>query len=328
MGEEERLFSVRPVLVISRCLGFEACRWNGETIRNEFIELLTRHVECITVCPEVEIGLGVPRNPIRVELEKGERRLVQPATGRDITGEMLSFCDSFLGSLREVDGFLLKSRSPSCGIADAKIFPYGKNDAAAMDKGPGFFGGEVLRKFPLLPAETEDKLEKIRLREHFLVRVFTHARFRTAAKKGTRGALIDFHTRHKFLLMSYNQSELKALGKLVADPGRKKAEELFAAYRGHLLKALTKPPRYTSNINVLLHSLGYFSDKLTAAEKARFLDALRRYREKRIPLSVPVGIINSWIRRFDEKYLAGQAYFHPYPEELAPISGSGMEGDL
>ncbi|MDI6872699.1 YbgA family protein [Candidatus Solincola sp.] len=318
----------KPVLVISRCLGFEACRWNGEIIRDDFVELLARRVKCLTVCPEVEIGLGVPRDPIHVECRKGELRLVQPSTGRDVTGEMKDFCRGFLDSLGEVDGFLLKARSPSCGLRDVKIFPYGKSDVGAMDKGPGFFGGEVIRRFPLHPAESEGRLKNFRLREHFLVRIFTLARFREAACKGTVGSLVDFHSRHKFLLMSYNQRALKELGRLVANPDRHRTEELFESYREGLLRALARPPRYTSNVNVLMHALGYFSNHLTKGEKAHLLDALRRYAEKRIPLSVPVKIVNSWIRRFDEKYLAGQAYFRPYPEELAMIGDSGKEGDL
>lgn len=312
----------KPVLVISRCLGFEACRWNGEIIRDDFVELLVRRVKCLTVCPEVEIGLGVPRDPIRVESGEGELRLVQPNTGRDVTLEMQEFCRGFLGSLGEVDGFLLKARSPSCGLRDVMIFPREKGASGAIDKGPGFFGGEVIRRFPLHPAESEGRLKNFRLREHFLVRIFTLARFREAARKGTVGSLVDFHSRQKFLLLSYSQRALKELGRLVANPDRHRPDVLFESYGESLRRALARPPRYTSNVNVLMHALGYFSDHLTEGEKAHFLDALRRYTEKRIPLSVPLEIINSWIRRFDQKYLAGQAYFRPYPEELVMISDS------
>lgn len=320
--------NAKPVVVVSKCLGFEACRWNGEIVRDDFVELLASFVQFIPVCPEVEIGLGVPRDPIHIEAGKEGRRLVQPATGRDVTESMLSFSRSFLDSLTEVDGFLLKARSPSCGIGDVKVFPYGGGDSGAVDKGPGFFGEEVQRRFPLLPAESEGRLRNFRLREHFLVRIFTSARFRAAAAVGTAGALVDFHSRHKFLLMSYNQAELKALGKLVANPERRRPDELFRLYGERLRKALARPPRYVSNINVLMHSLGYFSDRLTPQEKAHFLDALRRYREKRIPLSAPVEIVNSWINRFGEKYLAEQTYFRLYPEGLLIITDSGKGRDL
>lgn len=318
----------RPVLVVSRCLGFEACRWNGEIIRDEIVERLAPHVEFVTVCPEVEIGLGVPRHPIHIESGKEGRRLVQPETGRDVTLEMLDFCRNFLGSLGEVDGFLLKARSPSCGIGDVKVFPYGGGTSGAMDKGPGFFGEQVLTRFPYLPAESEGRLRNFRLREHFLTRVFTGARFRAARREGTAGALVDFHTRHKLLLMSYNQAALKAMGRLVANPGKREPAELFRLYGESLARAMARPPRYTSNVNVLMHSLGYFSRQLTPGEKAHFLDVLERYREKRLPLSAPVELVNSWIRRFGEEYLAGQAYFRPYPEELSLIDDSGKGRDL
>ncbi len=319
---------VKPVVVVSKCLGFEACRWNGEIVRDEFVGLLDSFVQFIPVCPELEIGLGVPRDPIHIEAGKEGRRLIQPATGRDVTESMLSFSKTFLDSLPEVDGFLLKARSPSCGIGDVKVFPYGGGESGAVDKGPGLFGEEVQRRFPLLPAESEGRLRNFRLREHFLVRIFTNARFREAAKKRTMEALVDFHSRHKFLLMSYNQSELKAMGRLVANPERRPQKELFRLYGEHLRKALARPPRYASNINVLMHSMGYFSDRLTPGEKAHFLEALRRYREKRIPLSAPVEIVNSWINRFGEKYLAEQTYFRPYPEELVMISDSGKGRDF
>lgn len=318
----------RPVVVISRCLGFDHCRWNGEIIRDEFVELLAKHVKCVTECPEAAIGLGVPRDPIHIESGKEGRRLVQPATGRDVTREMLAFCASFLGSLGEVDGFLLKARSPSCGIGDVKIFPLGGSDSGAIDMGPGFFGEEVLRRFPLLPAESEGRLKNFRLREHFLTRVFAHARFRATAANGSVGALVDFHARNKFLLMAYNQAALKDLGRLVANPERKKAGALFTLYRERFLKAITKPPRRTSDINVLMHALGYFSNKLTTREKAYFLETLQKFREGRIPLSVPLFVVGSWIARFGEDYLAGQTYFRPYPEELALIGDSGKGRDL
>lgn len=248
----------KPRLVISRCLGFERCRWNGEVIEDEFVARLAPHVEFSTVCPEVQIGLGVPRDPIRIESARGIARLVQPATGRDVSEEMLSFCRAFLGSLREADGFLLKARSPSCGPFDVKIYPVG-GKSGAMEKGSGFFGGAVLAAFPDLPVETEGRLKNFRIREHYLTRLFTLARFRAVERAGALRDLVDFHARNKFLLMAYHQSELKAMGGLVANRERKRAEELIPLYRDRLERALSKIPRYTSNINVLMHSMGYFS---------------------------------------------------------------------
>lgn len=319
--------SVRPRLVVSRCLGFDRCRYNGEIVNDSFVKMLEGHVEFQTVCPEVEIGLGVPRQPIRLESSRGEIRLRQPATGRDITPEMLSFCDGFLDSLGEVDGFILKYRSPSCGIKDVKVYPE-NGRSGAVAKGPGFFGGAVRTRFPYLAVEDEGRLRNFRIREHFLTRLFARARFRAVRADGRMRELVRLHTENKLLLMSYNQRELKEMGRIVANPERRKVEELISDYGEHLAAALAKAPRYTSNINVLMHSMGYFSNELTAAEKSYFLETLERYRKGSLPLSAVIQIVRSWIIRFGEDYLDAQVFFQPYPEELMIITDSGKGRDL
>jgi len=319
--------AIKPVVVVSKCLGFAHCRYNGEIINDAFVSRLADHVDYRPVCPEMEIGLGVPRDPIHIVSERGELRLVQPSTGRDVTAAMLDFCERFLGSLREVDGFLLKFRSPSCGTNDVKIFS-AQGKSGPMGKGAGFFGNAVLSRFPDLAVETEGRLKSYRLREHYLTRLFTMARWREAAGKGKMKDLVDFHARHKLLLMAYNQSELKKMGAVVANRDHRPSEEVFALYRGHLAKSLSRAPRLTSSINVLMHALGYFSQGLKAEEKAYFLDTLERYRRGAVPLSVPVSILNAWIVRFGQEYLAQQTFFRPYPEELALISDSGKGRDL
>lgn len=317
----------KPLVVVSRCLGFEHCRWNGETVRDDFVERLAPHVDFSTVCPEMQIGLGVPRDPIRIESSRGSLRLFQPATGRDVTGEMLDFCAGFLAPLEGIDGFLLKARSPSCGPGDVKIYAAG-GTSGAMDKGPGFFGGAVLAAFPDLATESEGRLKNFRLREHYLTRIFATSRLRAMEKRGTMRELIDFHARNKLLLMAYNQAELKTLGRIVANHERVKLAELLSAYRSHFTSALARTPRYTSNINVLMHALGYFSRDITSREKNHFLETLERYRAGNIPLSAALGIVNSWIARFEQDYLEQQTFFAPYPEELAFISDSGKGRDL
>lgn len=322
MGAEDK-----PQVVISRCLGFEHCRWNGETVRDDFVDRLSPYVLYNTVCPEMEIGLGVPRDPIHIESSRGALSLVQPATGRDVTREMLDFCEGFIASLGEVDGFLLKFRSPSCGPGDVKIYAAG-GKSGAMDKGSGFFGGAVLAAFPDLAVESEGRLKNFRIREHYLTRLFATARLRAMERKGAMREVIDFHARNKLLLMAYNQAELKTLGRIVANHEHLKPAELIPLYREHFARALSRTPRYTSNINVLMHALGYFSRDITSREKSHFLEALERYRAGNIPLGAVTGIVNSWIARFDQEYLGQQTFFAPYPEELAFISDSGKGRDL
>lgn len=274
------------------------------------------------VCPEYEIGLGIPRDPIRVVSVDDRLRLMQPATGRDVTDGMNAFARNFLGSVGEVEGFILKSRSPSCGIKDVKIYP-GIEKQAAVAKGAGFFARAVLDSFPALPIEDEGRLTNFRLREHFLTKLYTIASFRPVKAARKMARLVEFQTRNKLLLMAYNQKELKFLGRIVANPEHRPIDLLLDEYEEHLNTALLRPARYTSNINVCMHALGYFSKDITGREKAYFLDTLEHYREGKVPLSVCLSLIMSWIVRFEEPYLLEQTFFQPYPEEFVEISDSG-----
>jgi uncharacterized protein YbbK (DUF523 family) len=162
----------KPIIVVSKCLGFDHCRYNGLIINDDFVEKLKAYVEFKPVCPEVEIGLGIPREPIRVVDIGGDIRLIQPDTGRDLTETMQDFANSFLDSVGTVDGFILKSRSPSCGIKDVKIYSGTKNDSMVLEKSGGFFGKAVIEKFPYLAIEDEGRLKNFRIREHFLTKLY------------------------------------------------------------------------------------------------------------------------------------------------------------
>lgn len=317
----------KPIVYASKCLGFANCRYNGITIHDEFIEKLRPYVEYVTACPEVEIGLGVPREPIRIIAARGERKLVQPATGKDVTKEMNDFCMRFVDKLGEVDGFILKSRSPSCGIKDVKIYS-SIEKGSALGKDMGFFGATIITHFAKYPIEDEGRITNFRIREHFLTKLFTLFRFRQIAKKKTMKSLVQFHTENKFMLMAYRQKSLKILGRVVANLERRSIGEVFDLYRKELYNAFDKLPRVVSNINVLMHALGYFSDKLVAKEKSFFLDSLGKYRTGKIPLSVNLALLNSWIVRFNEPYLSQQKYFEPYPTALVEIADSGKGREL
>ncbi len=313
-------------------MGFEACRYNGVTIPDTFVEALSRHVTYVTTCPEVQIGLGVPRDPIRVVVVDGEPRLMQPASGRDVTEQMRTFAEEFFNGLEYVDGFILKGRSPSCGIKDVRRYraEVGKDGKqSVIDKtGLGIFGSMVKARYPQLPIEEEGRLTNFVIREHFLTALFTLASFRAVKVAGSVGSLVEFHSNNKLLLLAYNESQLRKMGPVVANPDKKAAGDVIAIYEAHLWQALARPPRTTTAINVLMHALGYFSEKLSSEEKAFFLDSLERYRERKVPLSVPLNLMGAWIVRFDEPYLARQTFFAPYPEELITISDSGKGRDL
>ncbi|MGB9597718.1 MAG: YbgA family protein [Candidatus Poribacteria bacterium] len=306
----------KPIVVVSKCLGFDYCRYNGNIINDNFVEILKNFVEFKPVCAEVEIGLGVPRDPVRVVSVNKEIRLIQSSTGLDLTEKMQDFANSFLNSITDIDGFILKSRSPSCGIKDCKVYSGTGKDSAVLRRSWGFFGKVVLDKFPYLPIEDEGRLNNIKIREHFLTKLYTFSTFREVKKSNSIHEIVKFHTENKLLFMSYNQKEMREMGKIIANLKKRTFNDIIADYEQHLFKVFSQAPKYVSNINVLMHGLGYFSDQLSSEEKAFFLDSLERYRNGKVPLSVPLAVLSSLIVRFKEEYLSKQTYFEPYPDGL------------
>ncbi|MCA9743671.1 MAG: DUF523 and DUF1722 domain-containing protein [Deferribacteres bacterium] len=315
----------RPVVVTSKCLEFDACRFNGQVISDSFVRGLKQHVHFIMVCPEVEIGLGTPREPIRL-VGRGEAlSLVQPATDRDVTAEMQSFSQTFLGNLPDVDGFILKSRSPSCGPKDVRIY---SEKGMPMASGSGLFAQAVLDNFPGLAIEDEGRLRNFRIREHYLTKLFALARFREVQATKSMRALVHYQTTNKLIFMAYNQASMRRLGQIVANAEKNPIETVMEAYKNELTNTFSRIPKIGSNINVLMHALGYFSKKLSSREKAFFLDELEKYRQMKVPLSAILNVLSAWIARFDEKYLSKQTFFEPYPLALLEISDSGKGREL
>ncbi|WP_242451189.1 DUF523 and DUF1722 domain-containing protein [Methanothermobacter sp. THM-2] len=202
----------RPLLVLSRCIEHDHCRYDGSMISSPFVRQFSDYTDFITVCPEVEMGLGVPRPPIHITMKNGEFRLFQPETGKDLTEEMNSFITSFLDSLDKVDGFILKNKSPSCGIRNVKVYMgAGKRPGS---HGVGFFGRAVRERFPHLPLEDEGRLRNLQIREDFLIKLYLVRDFRAVRDLGD---LIEFHTSNKLLLMSYSPEGQRTLGRIIAD---------------------------------------------------------------------------------------------------------------
>ena len=309
----------RPKVVISKCFEYENVRYDGGVISSVFVKKLMPHVDFIPVCPEVEIGLGTPRDPLRIVSVDGKLRLVQPATNLDVTDKMRKFANSFLDSLPEVDGFILKSRSPTGALKDAKVYPSTNRKVASISKGPGFFGRAVLQRFRDLAVEDEGRLRNPRIKEHFLTKLFTIASFREVKASDSLRKLVRFHSENKLLLKTYSQKELRNLGRIVANQRRKSFAETIRDYEQHFFKALRTPPRCGSNINVMMNAIGYFSNRLSKEEKSFFLDSLEKYGAGKLPFSVNISILRAWIIRFKEEYLAKQTLFEPYPGDLVDI---------
>jgi uncharacterized protein YbgA (DUF1722 family)/uncharacterized protein YbbK (DUF523 family) len=312
----------RPLVVVSKCLGFDHCRYNGEIIETPIVAKLQPLVDFRPVCPEVEIGLGIPRKPIRVVAVNGQRALYQPATGANVTDKMQAFVNLFLDDLTAVDGFLLKNRSPSCGQGDVKIY-HGYEATSRTSKGSGFFGGAILERFPGLPIEDEGRLRNFALREHFFTRLYAFARLRAVKQAGQMPALINFHAIYKLLLMGYNQAQMRIMGKIVANQTQADFLTVFAQYAEHFKLALAKPPQAGPMINVLQHALGGFSKVLSREEKTFFLESLEEYRDERLPLSALLHVLRAWAVKYHNAYLLQQVVLQPYPVALMDLGDSG-----
>ncbi len=311
----------KPVVVVSRCLGFGNCRFDSEPIQEKFISNLANRVKVIPFCPESEVGLTGRREPLKLVRTQDQDRLVQVGTNEDYTDRIRTLCSNFLGSLEAVDGFLLKSRCATCGFKDVPVYQDGNR--LVQDKATGILGGLVLTQFGHLPVEDEGRLTNFRLREHFLTHLFIRAELRELrARNESMNGLIAFHSRVKLQLMACSQTDMRKLGQITANHEHLPVPDVFDLYQSTLGNAFNRVPRYTSNINVLEHVLGYFKG-LTSKERAHYLAELERYREQKTPLSVPLTVARSWVERFNIKYLADQYFFEPYPGELASIDDSG-----
>jgi uncharacterized protein YbgA (DUF1722 family)/uncharacterized protein YbbK (DUF523 family) len=313
----------KPTIVVSKCLEFSRCRYDGQMVASSFIKLLEPHVDFVPVCPEVEMGLGIPRNPIRLVKKNDEIQLLQPSTGKDYTIKMDRFNNTFFNNLKDVDGFILKSASPSCGNHAVKVYDDIESKSFSY-KSSGLFSKQVQERFGHLAIEDEGRVNNLRIREHFLTKVFLFASFRKIKAKGRFSDLVTFHANNKLLLMAYHQTNQKQLGRIISNRKEKPLSKILESYETILSRSFAKNARYISHVNVLMHALGFFKKTLNSNEKKHFLDILDKYRERKASLSHALTILQSWVLRFDSTYLKNQTYLEPFPSELINLSDSGM----
>lgn len=304
-------------LGISSCLLGENVRYDGGHKLDRFIkDTLGQYVEYVAVCPEVECGLGIPRESMRLEGGPEVPRLVTTRSKIDLTLRMMRWAQKRVVDLEKEDlcGFIFKSDSPSSGMERVKI--YGENKMP-VKKGVGIFAGIFMKHFPLLPVEDEGRLHDPALRENFIERVFALRRWRESRKeKGGEEALIDFHTSHKFLILAHSPRHYQLMGKLVANQRSMPREELLDKYQVLLLEYLSLKGTPKKHVNVLQHMLGYFKKQLTADEKTELLEIIGDYQRGYIPLIVPVSLLRHYVRKYEQSYLQRQVYLNPHPVEL------------
>jgi len=306
----------KPLVGISACLLGENVRYDGGHKLDHYLhDLLANHVTFVPVCPEVECGLSVPREAMRLVETDGEIRLMTQKSKIDKTAQMKKWMGPKLRELSGLPlcGFIFKAKSPSSGLMRIKV--YGKN--GVRHNGIGLFAEGFIDRFPLLPVEDEGRLQDPGLRENFIVRVFAVHRWQSFNRKQkSLKNLMEFHAAHKYLLMAHCPKTMKHLGALLAQGKQHPLPGLNAAYFESFIQALQKPATIKKNTNVLMHIMGYFKKELGSAEKTEIKELIEKYHAEQVPLIVPLTLLNHYVRKYKPQYLENQIYLNPHPLEL------------
>ncbi len=305
---------------ISACLLGDKVRFDGQHKRDPWLnEELAPYVEWVPVCPELEAGLGVPRESVRlVRSDKDDVRMVGTRSERDVTALLRRVAVKRVTELakRELDGFVLKSDSPSCGMERVKLYESARPSSTARRIGVGLFAAELARQLPHLPREEEGRLHDARLRDNFVERVFAHGRLRALwASPWRMRDLVAFHTAEKLALLAHSTTGYRALGRLVATGARLARAELRERYHAGFMEVLAKLATPGRHANVLEHMLGHLG-ALDSCDRRELSDLIGEHRRGLVPLVVPITLLRHHVRRLDVPYLAGQSYLAPHPREL------------
>jgi len=301
---------------ISSCLLGQQVRFDGGHKRDRYLtDVLGHWVKWVSVCPEIEIGLGIPRPTIRLNANQPHPQLIEPKLGTDLTDAMASYSVAKVTELQQqdLDGYVLKKGSPSCGMERVRVYSKG----SPMRNGIGVYARILMERWPHLPVEEEGRLNDPVLRENFIERVFCRHRWRSFIRLGpTRGRLVEFHTAHKLLLSSHNEASYRRLGRIVASAGTLPDSELLAAYEAEFHLCLTSRTTSKRHSNVLFHVAGYLKRVLDAEGRRELNSLIEDYRAGLIPLVVPVTLLRHLVHHHDITYLKGQLYLEPHPKEL------------
>lgn len=308
--------SIKVRLGISSCLLGQRVRYDGNHKRDDYItDTLARYFEFVPVCPEVGIGLGVPRPPIRLVGSVARPRAVGVDDSTlDVTDALAAYGRRQARMLDDISGYIFKSKSPSCGLARVKVYGRG---AAAPRLGAGVYAAAFRAAQALLPVEEEGRLNDAALRDNFLERVFAYRRWRQLQASGVSAArLIAFHTAHKLALMAHGPSRYAALGRVVAGADRRGARAVAARYIDGFMCVLSYPATRRMHANVLQHAAGYLKRDLDAGDRHELRDAIESYRTGALPLLVPVTLLRHHFRRYPNPWIEDQVYLYPHSAEF------------
>lgn len=303
-------------LGVSLCLLGEKVRFDGGHKRDKYIlTFLAQHCDFTGICPEVDIGLGIPRPPIHLAGSAEAPRLVGVKDeSLDYTKDMIKYSRQKVKTLNDISGFILKSNSPSCGMERVRVY-HGQHHVER--NGRGLFAAELMKAHPNLPVEEEGRLNDPTLRDNFIERIYAYRRWQDLVASGlTMKSLVAFHTQHKFALLAHNQAGYRRLGRLVANEEKLSIKPLSRQYITLFMTVLSKRATPKKQTNVLMHIMGFIKKQLSADDKAELLDAIERHRLGALPLIVPITLLKHYLRLYPDPYILNQTYLNPHPDEL------------
>ena len=306
-------------LGVSSCLMGEEVRFDGGHKRDTFlINVLSRYVEWVRVCPEVGIGLGIPRETIRLVGEASSPRLLGVKSERDHTDAMVRWSAEEVERLAglKLHGYVLKKDSPSCGLFRVRVYDVKTGTPART--GRGVFANEIVKRMPLLPVEEEGRLNDLPLRENFIERVFAYRRWTDLLDRDpTPSGLVAFHTAHKLTMLSHSPKHYREMGRLVAEAGLRSWDDISSEYGRLLMEGLQVLGTPGKHTNVMHHLMGFIKNDLSKDDKAEMLDVIESYRQRLVPPVVPLTLLNHHLRRYRvPDWVHEQVYLNPYPAEL------------
>ena len=302
---------------ISACLLGENVRFDGGHKNLYFAnQVLVNYANYHRVCPEVGIGMSIPRKPIRL-VEHNDKILLLDSRDAsiDYTAQMQEFAEKKCASLTGLNGFIVTSKSPSCGMERMKV--YDIEGKQVRKDGVGLFTQKLMQMHPNLPVEEDGRLNDSQLRENFVARVYVHATWhKDVANSDKMADLVKFHSQHKYQIMSHSYQAYKSLGKLVANAEKLSLAEIKPLYFAELMAALKNIAGRKKHCNVMQHIQGYFKKQLTAHDKQELADLIMQYRAGLVPLLAPLTLIKHFLKKYPNEYLIQQSYFSPYPLKM------------
>jgi len=303
-------------LAISSCLQGQEVRFDSSHKHNRYItDTLGEYFDFQPYCPEVAIGLGIPRPPIRL-VKMGDQIRVRGVKDpeQDVTDELKAYSQQVAKECSDISGYIFKSKSPSCGMERVKVY---SEKGQPSNNASGVYAAGIMQAHPSLPVEEEGRLMDAHLRENFIERVYIYHRWQQYQVGGfTASKLVDFHTRHKFIIQAHDETIYRELGRLVANAGKTELTDTADQYLALLMTALKKLATNKTHTNVLQHIMGFIKEDMSADDKQELLEVIDNYRLEKLPLIVPITLMKHYLRRHPNDYISSQYYLEPHPKEL------------